>query len=83
MTALERRYAAFDGLNLTWETLEGLVKHNGPLTDRQGHPLGRYRARGVPERSCDYARRRTRAWSYAGARGAGRGHRRRYRLQRA
>lgn len=28
---LEHRYAAFDGLNLTWETLEGLVKHNGPL----------------------------------------------------
>jgi dGTPase len=32
LTALERRYAAFDGLNLTWETLEGTVKHNGPLT---------------------------------------------------
>ncbi|MBO6636814.1 MAG: deoxyguanosinetriphosphate triphosphohydrolase [Roseitalea sp.] len=32
VTGLERRYAAFDGLNLTWETLEGLVKHNGPLT---------------------------------------------------
>ena len=31
VTALERRYANFDGLNLTWETLEGLVKHNGPL----------------------------------------------------
>ncbi len=31
VTQLERRYAAFDGLNLTWETLEGLVKHNGPL----------------------------------------------------
>ena len=31
VTALEHRYAAFDGLNLTWETLEGLVKHNGPL----------------------------------------------------
>ncbi len=28
---LEARYAAFDGLNLTWETLEGLAKHNGPL----------------------------------------------------
>lgn len=28
---LEQRYAEFDGLNLTWETLEGLVKHNGPL----------------------------------------------------
>ncbi len=32
VTALERKYAGFDGLNLTWETLEGLVKHNGPLT---------------------------------------------------
>ncbi|MGL4439359.1 MAG: dGTP triphosphohydrolase, partial [Bosea sp. (in: a-proteobacteria)] len=31
VTRLERRYPAFDGLNLTWETLEGLVKHNGPL----------------------------------------------------
>ena len=29
---LERRYAEFDGLNLTWETLEGVVKHNGPLS---------------------------------------------------
>ncbi|HEX4259574.1 MAG TPA: deoxyguanosinetriphosphate triphosphohydrolase [Acetobacteraceae bacterium] len=31
VTHLEARYAAFDGLNLTWETLEGLAKHNGPL----------------------------------------------------
>jgi dGTPase len=31
VTSLECRYAAFDGLNLTWETLEGLVKHNGPM----------------------------------------------------
>jgi dGTPase len=31
VTLLEHRYAAFDGLNLTWETLEGLAKHNGPL----------------------------------------------------
>ncbi len=31
VTLLEGRYAAFDGLNLTWETLEGLAKHNGPL----------------------------------------------------
>ncbi len=34
VTKLEQRYAAFDGLNLTWETLEGLVKHNGPLLPR-------------------------------------------------
>ncbi|MCW8915884.1 MAG: deoxyguanosinetriphosphate triphosphohydrolase [Magnetovibrio sp.] len=32
VTKLEQRYADFDGLNLTWETLEGVVKHNGPLT---------------------------------------------------
>ena len=31
VTTLERRYAAFPGLNLTWDTLEGLAKHNGPL----------------------------------------------------
>jgi dGTPase len=31
LTKLERRYAGFDGLNLTWEALEGVVKHNGPL----------------------------------------------------
>jgi dGTPase len=31
LTRLEKRYAEFDGLNLTWETLEGIVKHNGPL----------------------------------------------------
>ena len=47
VTLLEQRYADFDGLNLTWETLEGLAKHNGPVArpspylaayDRQ-HPL--------------------------------------------
>ncbi len=32
LTKLEHRHAKFDGLNLTWETLEGVVKHNGPLT---------------------------------------------------
>jgi dGTPase len=37
VTLLESRYAAFDGLNLTWETLEGLVKHNGPLTKPPGY----------------------------------------------
>lgn len=36
VTALEHRYARFDGLNLTWETLEGIVKHNGPLLGRYG-----------------------------------------------
>ncbi|GBQ36341.1 deoxyguanosinetriphosphate triphosphohydrolase [Gluconacetobacter azotocaptans] len=52
VTKLERRYFAFDGLNLTWETLEGLVKHNGPVdhptgyiadyADRLGLDLGQY-----------------------------------------
>ena len=36
VTTLEQRYAGFDGLNLTWETLEGLAKHNGPLCQK-GH----------------------------------------------
>lgn len=36
LTKLEQRYASFDGLNLTWETLEGTVKHNGPLTPGDG-----------------------------------------------
>ncbi len=36
VTKLERRYAEFDGINLTWETLEGLVKHNGPLLTWDG-----------------------------------------------
>jgi len=47
VTELERRYAAFDGLNLTWETLEGLAKHNGPL-DEAG-PVNAYvRRLGIP-----------------------------------
>jgi dGTPase len=36
VTRLEERYAEFDGLNLTWESLEGLIKHNGPLSDDDG-----------------------------------------------
>jgi len=36
VTQLEQRYAAFDGLNLTWETLEGIVKHNGPILSPGG-----------------------------------------------
>lgn len=39
VTKLEQRYAEFDGLNLSWETLEGLVKHNGPLVDSSGNGL--------------------------------------------
>ncbi len=54
VTRLERRYAEHDGLNLTWETLEGLVKHNGPLLDAAGRPTARYAARGVPGAILDY-----------------------------
>ena len=50
VTRLERRYAEFDGLNLSWETLEGLVKHNGPLTGPHADP-----ARGaVPKTILDF-----------------------------
>src|SRR5260370_15848375 len=56
VTELERRYAAFDGLNLTQPTLAGLVKHNGPLLDISGAPAERYRARGVPASIVRYDR---------------------------
>lgn len=41
VTRLERHYADFDGLNLTWETLEGIAKHNGPVvrTSPDGGPV--------------------------------------------
>lgn len=39
LTHLEQRYAAFNGLNLSWETLEGVVKHNGPLEYDNAPPL--------------------------------------------
>ncbi|MBL8894045.1 MAG: deoxyguanosinetriphosphate triphosphohydrolase [Rhizobiales bacterium] len=55
VTRLEHRYANFDGLNLTWETLEGLVKHNGPLIDAEGHALGHYRESGLPAAIVEYA----------------------------
>jgi dGTPase len=47
VTQLERRYPDFDGLNLTWETLEGLVKHNGPLLGAEGMPVDRYKGKGI------------------------------------
>jgi dGTPase len=55
VTRMERRYPEFDGLNLTWETLEGIVKHNGPLTDLNGKPIGRYLERGLPVTLAEYA----------------------------
>jgi dGTPase len=54
VTRLEERYAEFDGLNLCWETLEGLVKHNGPLIGPDGAPTARYRDRGIPAAILEY-----------------------------
>ncbi|HEX9858451.1 MAG TPA: dNTP triphosphohydrolase [Paracoccaceae bacterium] len=50
VTRLERHYADFDGLNLTWETLEGIAKHNGPLVRPapEGGPLVRLAPDGAP-----------------------------------
>jgi dGTPase len=56
VTRLERRYAAFDGLNLTWEALEGLAKHNGPLLDDMGRPTPRYAERGIPRAITEYCK---------------------------
>ena len=56
VTSLEHRYPLFDGLNLTWESLEGIVKHNGPLNDASGAALGRYREHGLPFGITDYDR---------------------------
>ena len=63
VTLLEARYAGFDGLNLTWETLEGLAKHNGPV--RRPSPLcGRVRRQpsARPRHLCLAPRRRWRPW---------------------
>ncbi len=54
VTSLEHRYPDFDGLNLTWESLEGVVKHNGPLTDSEGRAVGRYQGHGVPVGIADF-----------------------------
>jgi len=42
VTSLERHYAEWDGLNLTWETLEGIAKHNGPVRPPVPHALADY-----------------------------------------
>ena len=52
VTSLERHYAAFDGLNLTWETLEGIAKHNGPLL-----PSPEATEESLPLAIADYVRR--------------------------
>jgi dGTPase len=54
VTKLERRYAQFDGLNLTWETLEGLVKHNGPLLKPDGRLVERHAEHGLPAAVIEY-----------------------------
>jgi dGTPase len=48
VTKLERRYAAFDGLNLTFEAIEGLAKHNGPLVAWDGTPVKAHARHGLP-----------------------------------
>jgi dGTPase len=59
ITSLEHRYAEFDGLNLTWETLEGVAKHNGPLIKRSGASiisklLGKGQAANLPRAISEY-----------------------------
>src|SRR5579871_2783580 len=66
VTALEHRYPGFDGLNLTWEALEGIVKHNGPLIARDGSALPRYRERGIPVGIADFVKTYDlELWSFA------------------
>ena len=66
LTTLEHRYPEFDGLNLTWESLEGIVKHNGPLTERGGAPAERYRETGIPVGIADFNRKYDlELWSFA------------------
>jgi dGTPase len=56
VTSIERRYPRFDGLNLTWETLEGIIKHNGPVQNRLGLPVWRDVARFNDDMDLDLAR---------------------------
>ncbi|MEH2570151.1 deoxyguanosinetriphosphate triphosphohydrolase [Bradyrhizobium sp. AZCC 2289] len=66
VTSLEHRYPGFDGLNLTWESLEGVVKHNGPLTGRGGDLAGRYGESGIPVGISDFNRKYDlELWSFA------------------
>jgi dGTPase len=66
VASLEHRYPEFDGLNLTWESLEGIVKHNGPLTARDGSPVARYRERGIPVGISDFVKTYDlEIWSFA------------------
>ena len=56
VTSLERHYAEWDGLNLTWETLEGIAKHNGPVTPlREDGPVTSLRGDGPVTGQIPYA----------------------------
>jgi len=71
-------------LNLSWETLEGIVKHNGPLTDADGKPAGKYRESGVPQGMRGLQRvERSRAVEHASVEAQVRRDRGRHRLRRA
>src|ERR1700759_605481 len=65
VTKLERRYPRFDGLNLTWETLEGIIKHNGPVIDKLEKPSWS----AIAEFEADYDLRLS-GWASAEAPGA-------------
>ena len=81
MTELERRYPRFDGLNLTWETLEGLVKHNGPLLDAAGRAIGPHAGGELPFAIRAFQERQDLELAPSRRpRGAGRRDRRRHRL---
>ncbi|GLK75862.1 deoxyguanosinetriphosphate triphosphohydrolase-like protein [Methylopila jiangsuensis] len=57
LTRLERRYADYDGLNLTFESLEGVVKHNGPLLGLDGEAAGSYAGKTLPVAILEYGAR--------------------------
>ncbi len=82
VTSLEHRYPDFDGLNLTWESLEGIVKHNGPLTERERRRRsGAIATTAFPPGSPTYiGNLRSGTVELCLAGGAGRGDRRRHRL---
>ena len=80
VTKLERRYAGWDGLNLCYETLEGLVKHNGPL---RGPHAAHYASGELPFEIREFNEVfPLNLEEFASRRGAMRGARRRHRLQR-
>jgi dGTPase len=62
VTRLERRYPGFEGLNLTWETLEGVIKHNGPVDEKLARPSWR----AIAEFDADYGLRLS-TWASAEA----------------